>query len=359
MNRHADLANTTTNTAVRTAVDTSVRPEPDDSQPLLTVRDLSVRFRTYGGHVHALRQVCLHVARGETLAIVGESGSGKSVTSQAIMGLLPARTAQITEGSITFDGRELTTLKPTQWREIQGRRIALIFQDPMTALNPTLTIGEQLTEGVRRHLKYTAKQAQDRAIQMLELVGISSPHERLRQFPHEFSGGMRQRIVIAIALMCEPDLLIADEPTTALDVTIQAQILTLFRDIQKRTGVAIILITHDLGVVAGIADRVTVMYAGQCVETANVHALFARPAHPYTRALLASVPRLDMPAASLKAIAGQPPDLFAPPAGCAFAARCGHAMRVCCQVAPPQTTLPGQAWVHCWLHDARAPVKQR
>src|SRR5690606_651487 len=204
-----------------------------------------------------------------------------------------------------------------------------------TALNPTLTIGEQMTEGVRRHLKYSADQARERALQMLELVGISSPQQRLKQFPHEFSGGMRQRIVIAIALMCDPDLLIADEPTTALDVTIQAQMLALFKDIQTRTGVAIILITHDLGVVAGIADRVTVMYAGQCVEPADVHALFDQPAHPYTRALLASVPRLDMPASSLKAIAGQPPDLFAPPAGCAFAARCRHAMHVCRQIAPP------------------------
>ncbi len=335
--------------------DASVPPPTGQPQPLLMVHDLSVRFRTYGGHVHALRQVCLHVARGETLAIVGESGSGKSVTSQAIMGLLPTTTAQITGGAITFDGRELTTLKPAQWREIQGRRIALIFQDPMTALNPALTIGEQMTEGVRRHLKYSADQARERAIQMLELVGISSPQQRLKQFPHEFSGGMRQRIVIAIALMCDPDLLIADEPTTALDVTIQAQILALFKDIQVRTGIAIILITHDLGVVAGIADRVTVMYAGQCVETAEVHALFAQPAHPYTRALLASVPRLDMPAASLKAIAGQPPDLFAPPAGCAFAARCRHAMRVCRQIAPPATALPAQGSVRCWLHDARAP----
>lgn len=335
--------------------DAAVPPAHDQTQPLLAVRDLSVRFRTYGGHVHALRQVCLHVARGETLAIVGESGSGKSVTSQAIMGLLPAATAQVTDGAITFDGRELTTLTPPQWREIQGKRIALIFQDPMTALNPTLTIGEQMTEGVRRHLKYSADQARERAIQMLELVGISSPQQRLKQFPHEFSGGMRQRIVIAIALMCDPDLLIADEPTTALDVTIQAQILALFKDIQARTGIAIILITHDLGVVAGIADRVTVMYAGQCVETAEVHALFAQPAHPYTRALLASVPRLDMPAASLKTIAGQPPDLFAPPAGCAFAARCRHAMHVCRQIAPPSTALPASGSVRCWLHDARAP----
>jgi len=343
----------------RPGTNVPTRPDPHQALPLLTVSDLSVRFRTYGGYVHALRRVSLHIARGETLAIVGESGSGKSVTSQAIMGLLPASTAQITGGAITFDGRELTTLKPAQWREIQGRRIALIFQDPMTALNPTLTIGEQMTEGVRRHLKYSADQARARAVQMLELVGISSPQQRLKQFPHEFSGGMRQRIVIAIALMCDPDLLIADEPTTALDVTIQAQILALFREIQARTGIAIILITHDLGVVAGIADRVTVMYAGQCVETAEVHALFAQPAHPYTRALLASVPRLDMPAASLKAIAGQPPDLFAPPDGCAFAARCGHAMRICRQIAPPVTVLPDDGSVRCWLHDARAPQTAR
>lgn len=341
-----------------------VKPDPvdmhapagqSDNPPLLAIRDLSLRFRTYGGYVHALRQVSLHIARGETLAIVGESGSGKSVTSQAIMGLLPRATAHITGGSILFDERELTTLKPAQWRQLQGRRIALIFQDPMTALNPTLTIGEQMTEGVRRHLHYTPSQARDKAIQMLELVGISGPEQRLRQFPHELSGGMRQRIVIAIALMCDPDLLIADEPTTALDVTIQAQILALFADIQARTGVAIMLITHDLGVVAGIADRVTVMYAGQCVETADVHTLFSRPAHPYTQALLASVPRLDMPAASLKAIAGHPPDLFAPPAGCAFAARCAHALRVCSQIEPPVTGLSDQGWVRCWLQDPRAP----
>ncbi len=329
-------------------------PSSQQSTPLLQVRDLSLRFRTYGGHVHALRQVSLHVHRGETLAIVGESGSGKSVTSLAIMGLLPKTSAQITDGSITFDQRELTGLKPGEWRDIQGKRIALIFQDPMTALNPTLSIGEQMTEGLRRHLKYSAAQARARAIEMLELVGISSAPQRLKQFPHEFSGGMRQRIVIAIALMCDPQLLIADEPTTALDVTVQAQILSLFREIQARTGVAIILITHDLGVVAGIADRVTVMYAGQCVETADVHSLFARPSHPYTRALLASVPRLDMPAASLKAIAGQPPDLFAPPAGCAFAARCPHAMQVCTQIEPPATPLPEAAWVRCWLQDPRA-----
>lgn len=328
--------------------------DSDQAAPLLHVRDLSVRFRTHGGQVQAVREVSLHVRRGEVLAIVGESGSGKSVTCQAIMGLLPVDTARITGGSIRFEHQELTRLAPGQWRDIQGRRIAMIFQDPMTALNPTLTIGEQMTEGARRHLKYSAAQARDKAMQMLELVGISSPRQRLSQYPHEFSGGMRQRIVIAIALMCDPDLLIADEPTTALDVTIQAQILELFKAIQARSGVAIILITHDLGVVAGVADRVAVMYAGQCVETADVHALFAHPAHPYTRALLQSVPRLDMPAHSLTAIGGHPPDLFHPPPGCAFAARCKHTLHACLRHPPPETQTSLQARVRCWLQDPRA-----
>ncbi len=288
------------------------------TETLLSIRDLSVNFKVYGGVVHAVRHLNLEVKRGETLAIVGESGCGKSVTCQAVMGLVQKPSGQIASGEIIFDGQDLLSLSKKKQREIQGNRIAMIFQDPMTALNPTLTIGEQLTEGVRKHKGLSKEAAYAKAVEMLSLVGIAEAKSRLNQYPHQFSGGMRQRIVIAMALMCDPDLLIADEPTTALDVTIQAQVLELFAKIQEKTGVAIILITHDLGVVAKIADHIAVMYAGQCVEYGNRQDIFYRAGHPYTQGLLASVPRLDMSEDSLKPIEGYPPDLFAPPQGCGF-----------------------------------------
>ncbi|GGH71032.1 dipeptide transport ATP-binding protein DppD [Compostibacillus humi] len=320
---------------------------------ILEVNDLHVHFSTYGGTVQAVRGVSFHLNRGETLAIVGESGCGKSVTSNAIMGLIPSPSGKIVNGSILFKGEDLTKFPEKKMRTIRGVDISMIFQDPMTALNPTLTIGTQLMEGLIQHKKVSAKEAEKRAIEMMELVGIPNPKERLKHYPHQFSGGMRQRIVIAIALICEPELLIADEPTTALDVTIQAQILELFGEIQEKTGVSIILITHDLGVVAKIADRIAVMYAGKIIETGTKRDIFYRPQHPYTKGLLHSVPRLDE-RGELEPIDGTPPDLFSPPIGCPFTARCPLAMEVCNKVYPATSSLSETHQVNCWLQDERA-----
>lgn len=324
------------------------------TETMLSVQDLYVSFKTFGGEVQALRGVSFDLYKGETLAIVGESGCGKSVTANTIMGLLPHPAGRIKNGSVIFKGRDLTKLDKAGMRKVQGVDISMIFQDPMTALNPTLQIGEQLTEGLRTHQKVSKEEARKRAIELLDVVGIPNPEERLKQYPHQFSGGMRQRIVIAIALICEPELLIADEPTTALDVTIQAQILELFEEIQSRTGVSIILITHDLGVVAKIADRIAVMYAGKVIEIGEKREVFYSPQHPYTKGLLASVPRLDLKEEELQPIDGTPPDLFAPPVGCPFTARCPFAMEVCDKVYPPTTTLSVTHQVDCWLQDERA-----
>jgi dipeptide transport system ATP-binding protein len=323
-------------------------------EKILQVKDLRVSFSTYGGEVQAVRGVSFDLHKGETLAIVGESGCGKSVTSQSIMRLIPEPPGRITGGEILFNNIDLIKLKEPELRKIRGANISMIFQDPMTALNPTLTIGEQIMEGIMEHEKISRAEAKKAAGEMLQLVGIPSPEARLKQYPHQFSGGMRQRIVIAMALVCSPDVLIADEPTTALDVTIQAQILELFRDIQKKTGVSIILITHDLGVVAQVADRVAVMYAGKIVEIGSRREIFYRPQHPYTIGLLQSVPRLDIEKAELVPIPGTPPDLFSPPAGCAFAARCKYLMDVCERVYPVQSSLSNYHHVDCWLQDERA-----
>lgn len=320
---------------------------------ILEVENLHVTFSTYGGTVKAVRGVDFYLNKGETLAIVGESGCGKSVTSNAIMRLIPSPPGKIASGSIRFKDVEITSVTERKMRDIRGVDISMIFQDPMTALNPTLTIGSQLMEGLMEHQKVSARMAKKKALDMLHLVGIPNPEERLKQYPHQFSGGMRQRIVIAIALICEPDLLIADEPTTALDVTIQAQILELFETIQKKTGVSIILITHDLGVVATIADRIAVMYAGKIIETGTKREIFYQPQHPYTRGLLHSVPRLDQKG-ELQPIDGTPPDLFSPPEGCPFTARCPFAMEVCNKVYPVQTELTASHKVDCWLQDERA-----
>ena len=321
---------------------------------VLDVEDLRVEFTTYGGSVQAVRGASFQLYKGETLAIVGESGCGKSVTSNAIMGLVPQPPGKVTARKIIFKGKDFKHYTRKQFREVQGMDISMIFQDPMTALNPTLTIGEQLTEGLKTHYKISNKEAKKKAIEMLSLVGLSNPEERLKQYPHQFSGGMRQRIVIAIALICEPELLIADEPTTALDVTIQAQILELFQEIQEPTGVSIILITDDLGVVAKIADRIAVMYAGNIIEIGSKRDIFYNPKHPYTKGLLNSVPRLDLVEEELQPIDGTPPDLFAPPPGCAFAARCPQAMVVCNKIQPDVTKLTNEHEVHCWLQDPRA-----
>ena len=326
------------------------------TEKVLSVEDLHVSFTTFGGEVQALRGVTFDLYKGETLAIVGESGCGKSVTANTIMGLIPQPPGKIKNGKVLFKEKNLVKMSKSRLRKVQGVDISMIFQDPMTALNPTLQIGEQLTEGLRTHQKVSKAAAYTKAIEMLDLVGIPNPKERMKQYPHQFSGGMRQRIVIAIALICEPELLIADEPTTALDVTIQAQILELFEEIQKKMGVSIILITHDLGVVAKIADRIAVMYAGKIIETGDKREIFYTPEHPYTQGLLNSVPRLDLLEEELQPIEGTPPDLFSPPKGCPFTARCPFAMEVCGEVYPETTVLTETHVVDCWLQDERSKL---
>ncbi|AUO13330.1 ABC transporter ATP-binding protein [Priestia megaterium] len=323
-------------------------------EKMIQIKNLHVQFSTYGGRVQAVRGVSFDLHKGETLAIVGESGCGKSVTSQSIMRLIPTPPGRITSGSILFKGQDLTKLSEKKMRDIRGADISMIFQDPMTALNPTLRVGEQISENIMQHENISKEKAKEKAFEMLELVGIPNPKERLKQYPHEFSGGMRQRIVIAMALVCNPEVLIADEPTTALDVTIQAQILELFKDIQRKTDVSIVLITHDLGVVAQVADRVAVMYAGKIVEIGTRRDIFYTPQHPYTKGLLRSVPRLDLYESELVPIAGSPPDLFAPPSGCSFAPRCPYVMEVCDRMYPASTKLKESHQVHCWLQDERA-----
>lgn len=323
-------------------------------EKMIQIKNLHVQFSTYGGRVQAVRGVSFDLHKGETLAIVGESGCGKSVTSQSIMRLIPTPPGRITSGSILFKGQDLTKLSEKKMRDIRGADISMIFQDPMTALNPTLRVGEQIAENIMQHENISKEKAKEKAFEMLELVGIPNPKERLKQYPHEFSGGMRQRIVIAMALVCNPEVLIADEPTTALDVTIQAQILELFKDIQQKTDVSIVLITHDLGVVAQVADRVAVMYAGKIVEIGTRRDIFYTPQHPYTKGLLRSVPRLDLYESELVPIAGSPPDLFAPPSGCSFAPRCPYVMEVCDLMYPASTKLKESHQVHCWLQDERA-----
>jgi oligopeptide/dipeptide ABC transporter ATP-binding protein len=297
------------------------------------VRNLKVAFAGADGPVEAISGVSLTLARGETLGVVGESGCGKSVTMLALMGLLPKGAA--TSGSITLDGRELIGLSQAALAGLRGKRIAMIFQDPLTALNPVLTIGDQLTEAIRIHNPHmTAAEVQARAVALLETVSIPEPERRLRQYAHQFSGGMRQRAMIAMAVANDPAVLIADEPTTALDVTVQAQILDVLKAMRARLGLALVIITHDLGVVAGIADRVAVMYAGRIVEEGLVEEVFAAPAHPYTRGLLAAVPRTDAPAERLTPIDGNPPSLTARPSGCPFHPRCPIAAEICSTVRP-------------------------
>ncbi|HEX7612716.1 MAG TPA: ABC transporter ATP-binding protein [Candidatus Limnocylindrales bacterium] len=303
---------------------------------LLSVRDLVVRFRTHDGAVHAVNGVSFDLDEGETLGLVGESGCGKSVTNLAVMRLLPAPAGRIEGGHVYFEGEDLVGLDESEMRELRGKEIAMIFQDPMTSLNPVLTIEEQMVETIKAHKRVTGKEARARAIELLTMVGIPSPEKRLRDFPHLFSGGMRQRVMIAMALALEPKLLIADEPTTALDVTIQAQVLELLSRLAADHGTAVILITHDLGVVAGMTRRTNVMYAGFVVESATTVDLFARPSHPYTVGLLHSMPRLDaQPGELLIPIEGTPPDLRFAPVGCPFAPRCAWRVERCWNEMPP------------------------
>ncbi|MFT8316788.1 MAG: ABC transporter ATP-binding protein [Sporolactobacillus sp.] len=329
-----------------------------EKESLLEVRDLQVSLATSGGHVQAVRGINFNVERGETLAIVGESGCGKSVTSLAVMGLLPPGAKHQIAGSIRLKGKELLKMKAKERRKTQGVELSMIFQDPMTALNPTLSIGSQLTEGLIHQKKISRGEAKKMATEMLNRVGIPSAEERMKQYPHQLSGGMRQRIVIAMALICGPELMIADEPTTALDVTIQAQILDLLYRVQKERQLSIIMITHDLGVVAKVADRIAVMYAGQIVEIGEKREIFYHPQHPYTQALLRSVVRLDRQD-PLQPIQGTPPDLFAPPPGCAFSARCPFAMKICERRQPPATFVAAGHSAHCWLLDRRAANHHR
>lgn len=321
---------------------------------ILAVNHLSVAFDTAAGRVQAVRDVSFTLRRGETLALVGESGCGKSATCRAIMRLL-ARNAQITDGSIVFDGQNLLELSPFAMRKIRGNRIAMIFQDPMTALDPTMKIGRQIAETITLHKRIGRAEANRRALELLSQVGIEDAERRFHQYPHEFSGGQRQRIVIAIALAADPDILIADEPTTALDVTMQAQILDLVRASQARTGASVIFITHDLGVVANVADRVAVMYAGKIVETGTAQEIFYDPRHPYTWGLLASMPTLNTSDERLNAIPGTPPTLIHPPKGDAFAPRNSYALEADFIAEPPMFKVSDTHYAATWLLDPRAP----
>ena len=327
-----------------------------DGQSILEVKNLEVSFSTYAGEVQAVRGISFELRRGETLAIVGESGSGKSVTAKSIMRLLPAANTMIKGGEILFEGRDILKLSEQQMQDIRGSKVAMVFQDPMTSLDPTMKIGRQITESLKKHLGLSGRQAKERAVELLKLVGIPNPEGRVKQYPHQFSGGMRQRVVIAIALACDPQILIADEPTTALDVTIQAQILELLWNLQEQLGMSVILITHDLGVVAHTAHRVVVMYAGKVVETGTLRDIFYNPQMPYTWGLLASIP---LPTADrsqeLIPIPGSPPDMHDPPTGCPFTPRCPYAMRICPTEMPEYTTFTPEHKAACWLHHPMAP----
>ena len=326
-------------------------------EKILEVKDLRVSFHTYAGEVQAVRGISFYLKKGETLAVVGESGCGKTVTSKSLMRLIPEPPGEIKEGSkILFDGKDISTMSEKELRQLRGSDISMIFQDPMTSLNPTMTIGKQIAESLIIHRGMSKTEAMNEAIKMLELVNIPDASTRAHQYPHEFSGGMRQRAMIAIALACNPKILIADEPTTALDVTIQAQIMELIADLQEKLGTAVILVTHDLGVVADVADRIQVMYAGQIIEHGTIDEIFKNPQHPYTWALLQSVPRLDTEnKGKLYSLQGTPPDLLKPPVGCSFAARCEYAMQICREEMPEVTTLSENHEVCCWLKHSMAP----
>ncbi len=328
----------------------------EKNQPLLQVKNLRVSYHTYAGEVQSVRGVSFDVSAGETVAIVGESGCGKSVTAKSIMGLI-ASPGEIKKGSeILFEGRDLLKMKKKEWLAFRGSRCSMIFQDALTSLDPTMKVGRQIAETLTVHGICGKKESEQRAVELLRRTGIPNPEARSGEYPHQFSGGMRQRAMIATALACNPALLIADEPTTALDVTIQAQIMDLMRDLQKETGASIILITHDLGIVAGIARHVLVMYSGKIVERGTAGEIFYHPRHPYTRLLLQAVPRLDLEnKQTLSTIEGTPPDLIAPPKGCPFSTRCRWCMPICRDEMPPSTSFSGEHSACCHLHDPRAP----
>lgn len=324
-------------------------------EKILEVKDLHISFHTFGGEVQAIRGVNFDLLKGETLAIVGESGSGKSVTTKSIMRLLPESNSEIKSGEILFDGKDIAKLSNKEMQKIRGKDISMIFQDPMTSLNPTMKVGKQIMEPIVKHQNLSKSAARERAIDLLRLVGIPQPEDRFNQYPHQFSGGMRQRVVIAIALACNPKVLIADEPTTALDVTIQAQILELMKDLQQKIDTSIIFITHDLGVVANVADRVAVMYGGKIVEIGTVDEVFYNPQHPYTWGLISSMPSLDAEEDELYAIPGTPPDLLNPPIGDAFAARNEYAMQIDLEQQPPMYQVSPTHYAATWLLHPDAP----
>jgi len=330
------------------------------SEKILEVKDLKVSFDTYAGTVQAVRGVSWHLNRRETVAIVGESGCGKTVSIQTVIGLNAGKAGCRKSGEILFNGNDLMKYTEKQMREIQGNEMSIIFQDPFTFLNPTMTVGDQITEVYCRHRKATKKQAVKRVLEIMRLISLPTPEENIRRYPHQLSGGMRQRIMIAMALICDPKILFADEPTTALDVTIQAQIIDLMKNLKDKVDSSIVLITHDLGVVANMADRIYVMYAGKIVEHGNSRTIFKNPKHPYTKGLLGSVPRVDCKTeGGLYSIAGTPPDLLAPPEGCAFAARCEYAMNICRRCQPEYTYFDDEDhYSACWLHHPAVREKK-
>ncbi len=321
-------------------------------EKLLEVKDLAVSYHGYAGEVQSVRRVSFDVNRGETLAVVGESGCGKSVTAKTIMHLIKTPPAEIKEGSqVLFNGEDVLRFDKKRLSQYRGGEAAIIFQDALAALNPTMTVGNQIVENIRHHSSTGKKEAMAKAVELLRMVGIPQPEQRVKQYPHEFSGGMRQRVMIAIAFACNPQLLIADEPTTALDVTIQSQIVDLIKELQREKGTSVILITHDLGVVANIAHRIVVMYSGKIVERGSNMSIFHSPRHPYTNALLEAVPRLDLVNKQvLSSIEGTPPDLLNPPAGCPFCTRCKYCMEICCTEEPPAAAFEEGHEASCWLY---------
>ena len=324
------------------------------SEKLLEIKDERLSFFTPAGEVKALNGVSFSMEEGEVLGIVGESGSGKSVTAYSIMGLT-AYPGKLVGGTVRFNGHEIEKMTEKEFRKIRGNEVSIIFQDPMTSLNPVYTIGNQIVEVILLHTNKTKKEAYERAKELLELVGINEPTKRLKQYPHELSGGMRQRVMIAIALACEPKLLIADEPTTALDVTIQAQILELMQELRRKLGMSIIMITHDLGVVASMCEKIAVMYAGHIVEYGTADEIFYNPSHEYTKGLIKSIPKLNAEKIErLVPIEGQPVDLLNPPAGCPFAPRCSECMKICLNKMPPKTELSDTHYSYCWLLQKEA-----
>ena len=325
----------------------------EDNKNLVEVKNLEVSFFTYAGEVKAVRGISYNLKPGEVMGIVGESGSGKSVSSYGLMGIIP-EPGKVIGGQILFEGRDVTAMSEKELLKIRGKDISMIFQDPMTSLNPLFTIGNQIEESLRKHTSLDKDQRQKRMVELLTLVGINQPEKRLKQYPHEFSGGMRQRVMIAMALACDPKLLIADEPTTALDVTIQAQILELLKELKDKIHMGIVFNTHDLGVVSDICDSISVMYAGTIVESGSSDQIFYEPRHPYTWGLLASVPKIDTDEHQrLIPIEGNPVDLINPPKGCPFAPRCKHCMKICIDQAPPQCQVGEGHMAACWL-----PVKE-